>query len=172
MKNSKKIAANGNEFPNGMAHLVDYKTVLVNIKKLSKFMIAFSIICFFWSLYSEQSLATAACIIFGTVCAYFIAESESGIILINSSKSTMNNQANDDKADTKIFYPVSEWHEDDGDCLFFKLDVGEPPVVTSPLSSDWDQEYFTHWMHLPDELKLTAKYIDTCLQSGINTQMR
>ena len=35
----------------------------------------------------------------------------------------------------KVFRPVSDWHEEDGCALFFKIDAGEPPFATSPISS-------------------------------------
>ena len=64
-----------------------------------------------------------------------------------------------------VFKPVSEWHEDDGDALFFKLHAGEPPVVTSPNSMNWDGKYFTHWMSMPAEF--TTGYRMACIMSGI-----
>jgi hypothetical protein len=70
----------------------------------------------------------------------------------------------------QVFKPVDEWGEDDGLALFFKLDAGEPPVVTSPLSSDWDSNYFTHWMAMPDAF--TTGYRLACIKSGINTAYR
>lgn len=70
----------------------------------------------------------------------------------------------------KVFMPVEEWDEDDGDALFFKLDAGEPPIVTSPLHSNWDNDYFTHWMRLPDEFK--RGYRMACIKSGIKTNYR
>lgn len=69
-----------------------------------------------------------------------------------------------------VFKPVSDWHEEDGLALFFKLDAGEPPVVTSPMSSDWDDDYFTHWMQLPEEF--TTDYRMACIKSGIKTEYR
>ncbi|MFS1426097.1 hypothetical protein LMH73_002670, partial [Vibrio splendidus] len=70
----------------------------------------------------------------------------------------------------KTFRPVSDWHEDHGNCLFFRLDAGEPPSVTSPISSDWDSDYFTHFMKLPKELTHTSDYVQTCINSGIITE--
>lgn len=70
----------------------------------------------------------------------------------------------------QVFKPVSEWDEEEGDALFFKLDAGEPPVVTSPISSDWDNDYFTHWMPLPDEFKYG--YRMACIKSGIVTKVK
>lgn len=67
----------------------------------------------------------------------------------------------------KVFQPVEDWHEEDGTALFFKLDSGEPPEVTSPLHSDWDGSYFTHWMPLPQEF--TTGYRMACIKSGIKT---
>ncbi len=69
----------------------------------------------------------------------------------------------------KVFYSVDEWHEDLGQCLFFKLDAGEPPEVTSPITSNWDNDYFTHFMRLPTALTLSSAYRDACIKSGIQT---
>jgi len=69
-----------------------------------------------------------------------------------------------------VFYPVDDWTEEEGDALFFKLDAGEPPVVTSPITSNWDQNYFTHYMPLPDEFK--KGYRMACIKSGIDTKYR
>jgi len=48
--------------------------------------------------------------------------------------------------------PVEEWHEDYGDCLFWKLPIMEPPYCGSPLDSVWEErgydEYFTHFTRL------------------------
>lgn len=70
----------------------------------------------------------------------------------------------------QVFKPVEEWHEEDGLALFFKLDTGEAPFVTSPISSDWDADYFTHWMPLPNEF--TTGYRMACIKSGIRTEYR
>jgi len=70
----------------------------------------------------------------------------------------------------QVFKPVAEWHEEDGLALFFKLDAGEPPSVTSPTSSDWDGGYFTHWMALP--AAFTTAYRMACIKSGIHTEYR
>lgn len=45
--------------------------------------------------------------------------------------------------------PVSDWHDDEGDALFFNIHVGEPPEVTSPLSDDFRDDYYTHYCPLP-----------------------
>ena len=39
--------------------------------------------------------------------------------------------------------PCSEWHDDDGCVLWWKMPIEEPPYVGSPLCSDWP------WGHLP-----------------------
>ncbi|MGB2264137.1 MAG: hypothetical protein ACPH3C_03045 [Glaciecola sp.] len=70
----------------------------------------------------------------------------------------------------KVFHSVDEWHDDDGIALFFKLDAGERPFVTSPLCSDWDGDYFTHWMPLPDEFRYG--YRMACIKSGIKTEYK
>ena len=46
--------------------------------------------------------------------------------------------------------PISEWHEDMGDVLWCRVPVEEPPAVTSPLSSDWINDFYTHFCRLPD----------------------
>ena len=59
------------------------------------------------------------------------------------------------------FIPASEWHDDDGDVLWYRLPVAEPPYVGSPLDVGWDDEpfaillngetrdeYFTHFQHI------------------------
>ena len=63
------------------------------------------------------------------------------------------------------FIPANEWHDDDGDVLWYRLPVAEPPYVGSPLDTDWHDEpfaillngetkaeYFTHfqYIHTPE----------------------
>ena len=66
-----------------------------------------------------------------------------------------------------VLRPLSDWHEDDGDVLWYRVPISEPPFVSSPLSSDWrietsdgrcvkvddDEEghgpWATHWHPLP-----------------------
>ncbi len=40
--------------------------------------------------------------------------------------------------------PISEWHEDCGDVLWWTFPIEEPPYCGSPLDSDWP-DYHTHW---------------------------
>lgn len=70
-----------------------------------------------------------------------------------------------------VFQPVSEWNEEIGQALFFCLDAGEPPQVTSPISSDWDSKYFTHFMLLPKEFGYVNDYRRACIKSGIETSV-
>ena len=44
--------------------------------------------------------------------------------------------------------PVAEWNEDDGDVLWWRLPVEEPPYVGSPLCDDWVPGYYTHFTRL------------------------
>lgn len=44
--------------------------------------------------------------------------------------------------------PLSEWHEDYGEVLWWRLPVDEPPFCGSPLGSDWPG-YHTHWTPMP-----------------------
>jgi len=71
-----------------------------------------------------------------------------------------------------VFKPNHEWDEDDGLALFFKLGSREPPEVTSPISSNWDKSYFTHWMALPKELVEEDCYRIACIKSGIQEEFR
>ena len=68
----------------------------------------------------------------------------------------------------EVLRPLSEWQEDDGDVLWYRVPIHEPPFVSSPLRSDWlvetangrcievedsDEDepkaWATHWCHLP-----------------------
>ena len=40
--------------------------------------------------------------------------------------------------------PLSEWHEDHGDKLWWKFPVVEAPYCGSPLDEDFP-DYVTHW---------------------------
>ena len=63
------------------------------------------------------------------------------------------------------FIPASEWHDDDGDVLWYRLPVAQSPYVGSPLDTGWHDEpfaillngetkseYFTHfqYIHTPE----------------------
>ena len=39
---------------------------------------------------------------------------------------------------------LEEWGEDDGDVLWWKFPIEEPPYVGSPLDANWPN-YHTHW---------------------------
>ena len=72
----------------------------------------------------------------------------------------------------QIIKPVSEWHEEDGPALFFRLDAGEPPEVTSPITDGYDSDYFTHWTPLPDMFGMNNAYRMACIKSGIPTTVK
>ncbi|MGL4571746.1 MAG: hypothetical protein ACRCVJ_11855 [Clostridium sp.] len=44
--------------------------------------------------------------------------------------------------------PIEEWHEDMGDCLFWKYPVEEPPYCGTPLDIGFIEEYYTHFTRL------------------------
>jgi hypothetical protein len=48
--------------------------------------------------------------------------------------------------------PLDQWHEAEGDVLWWKFPVSEPPYVGSPLDTGWPG-YHTHWTRiaLPDD---------------------
>jgi len=50
--------------------------------------------------------------------------------------------------ETIKFYPVDEWNEDLGLCLFWRLPIEEPPMITDPITSSWIDNYFTHFTKL------------------------
>lgn len=52
-----------------------------------------------------------------------------------------------EKANT--LQPESEWHEDYGDCLFYRVPIQEPPVCTNPLNTDYDENAYTHFTRIP-----------------------
>ena len=43
--------------------------------------------------------------------------------------------------------PLDEWHEDDGDCLWWKFPIEEPPYCGSPLCTDFP-DYVAHFTRL------------------------
>jgi hypothetical protein len=49
--------------------------------------------------------------------------------------------------------PRDEWHEDDGNVLWWRFPIVEAPYVGSPLGSDWEEHelegHFTHWTPIP-----------------------
>jgi hypothetical protein len=46
--------------------------------------------------------------------------------------------------------PESEWHEDMGDVLWFHFPIQEPPWVGTPLTSTWIEDWYTHFIPLPN----------------------
>lgn len=46
--------------------------------------------------------------------------------------------------------PEIEWHEDMGDVLWFHFPIQEPPWVGTPLTNTWVEDWYTHFLPLPD----------------------
>lgn len=48
--------------------------------------------------------------------------------------------------------PIEEWHEDIGDCLWWRFPIEEPPYCGSPLDHDWAEygydNYYTHFTEI------------------------
>lgn len=44
--------------------------------------------------------------------------------------------------------PLEEWGEDNGDVLWWKFPIEEPPYAGSPLDAAWPG-YHTHWTPIP-----------------------
>lgn len=55
-------------------------------------------------------------------------------------------------ARTPKVIPLSEWHEEDGNVLWWKFPVDEPPYVGTPLDNNWPG-YHTHFtfLQIPNE---------------------
>ncbi|QOY37693.1 hypothetical protein AWH56_008970 [Anaerobacillus isosaccharinicus] len=49
--------------------------------------------------------------------------------------------------DTNTPKSIDEWHEDDGDCLWWTFPIEEPPYCGSPLDCDFP-DYVTHFTKL------------------------
>ena len=62
----------------------------------------------------------------------------------------------------KTARPLNEWHEDYGDCLWWKFPIEEPPYCGSPLCEDWP-EYHTHWTPLPPCPELAGKNAENAI---------
>lgn len=53
--------------------------------------------------------------------------------------------------DKCTLYPLSDWHEELGDCLFFHFDDFESPptvVCASPNDDVFDESFWTHFTHV------------------------
>lgn len=50
--------------------------------------------------------------------------------------------------------PIEEWHEDDGDVIWWKLPINEPPYIGSPLCDDFTFDYYTHFTRLLEPLEI------------------
>ena len=48
---------------------------------------------------------------------------------------------------------IEEWHEDDGECLWWKYPIEEAPYVGSPLDVNWPG-YHTHFTKIMEPLKI------------------
>ena len=46
--------------------------------------------------------------------------------------------------------PLAEWHEDYGNALWFRVPIEEPGWCGTPLDVEWEPDYWTHWMPLPN----------------------
>lgn len=74
-------------------------------------------------------------------------------ILVSDLKWLMERADENKKAISPI--PIEEWYEDDGDCLWWKFPIEEPPYCGSPLDEDWP-EYHTHFTRLLVPLDILA----------------
>lgn len=55
----------------------------------------------------------------------------------------------------KRMFPLSDWREEDGPVLWFRLPVDEPVWIGTPLDEDWPG-YHTHWTPHPAAPETTA----------------
>lgn len=49
-------------------------------------------------------------------------------------------------------HPIEKWHEDDGCVIWWKLPVCEPPYVGTPLDTDFNEDYYTHFTFLAEPI--------------------
>lgn len=56
--------------------------------------------------------------------------------------------------DANKLMPEKEWHEDDGNVIWWKLPIEEPPYVGTPLDSDFEEGYYTHFTRLTEPLDI------------------
>lgn len=41
--------------------------------------------------------------------------------------------------------PISEWHEEDGNVLWWSFPIEEGPYAGTPLDENFPEDYYTHW---------------------------
>lgn len=51
--------------------------------------------------------------------------------------------------------PAKEWHEDDGDVIWWRLPIEEPPYIGTPLCSNFKDNYYTHFTRIVIPLGIT-----------------
>lgn len=56
--------------------------------------------------------------------------------------------------DRAIMRAARDWCDDDGDVLWWRLPVEEPPWVGSPLDDDWVDGYYTHWQVIDEPIEV------------------
>lgn len=66
---------------------------------------------------------------------------------------------------SQVARPLSDWHEDMRDVLWWKFPVNEAPWCGTPYDSDWP-DYHTHWTPLPacprDPMDASAPQEESC----------
>lgn len=55
-----------------------------------------------------------------------------------------------DFEDAKTLRKAEDWHEEDGDVLWWRLPICEPPVVGCPLELGFEVDDYTHWTPIVD----------------------
>lgn len=50
--------------------------------------------------------------------------------------------------DMNVPIPIEEWHEDEGDCLWWKFPIVEPPYCGSMLDCGFTEDYYTHFTRI------------------------
>lgn len=48
--------------------------------------------------------------------------------------------------------PESEWCEEYGPVIWWRVPISEPPFVGTPLDDEWIDDYYTHWTPLPSPI--------------------
>lgn len=73
--------------------------------------------------------------------------------LVSQTEALRKENENLRKQLNSLIYPVAklaeEWSEEDGNVIWHKFPIDEPPYVGTPLDSNWIDDYYTHWQPLP-----------------------
>jgi hypothetical protein len=88
----------------------------------------------------------------GNICSYHTHE------IFDEIKDTTEfiQSSQNELCECEIAIPIEEWTEEDGDCLWWKFPIVEPPYCGSPLDCDWQErdygEIYTHFTRFKEPI--------------------